>query len=1385
MGWVQRLDWRRIGAIAGAVAVGLAVLAGGARLGLRTDAGRALVVRMADGLALGPVGTLHVAGLKGDVLGTFSLDRLSIRDAKGDWLQASNLNLKWHPAELLVRRFHAESLGAGLIRVIRAPAMKAEPAQPPANPPVSVLIDAMSLRVETLPEVSVQHGLFDVRASIDMRRSGQLTGAVNGRSLSHPGDGLELRFRLGVRNRFLLRAEGVEAAGGALSGLMGFAADRRMLIHTTGDGDDRGGRLTAEISSGEATPVRSVSTWSKAGAAVDARVDLGASHWTRFLAERMGASANLHLSARQIDAKKTPNLYQVAGALVAPDGHIAVDGPFDASARAARQMRLDVAVSDLSRWVKPPKAGATHTEGVLDGTLDAFTYTAALTAADVDESGVKLARLQGPAKLVRDKGEWRIFGALAGSGGQGSGLLPNLFGATPSAKIDLSILKDGRLLIRSLDIAGANLKVQASGGQGLLGRLSLKGALSVANVAAVRPGARGSLTASWDAGEAVGGKAWDFTFDAKGAGVAKGAGFGIGIAELDRLLGASPRLTAKAQFSGAEGLKITRADLTGGAVTASARGALAPRDVLALDVDWSAKGPFTAGPVVIQGAVKGQGKITGTLEQPRADLTADLGALDFDPLVIAPAKLTLTFFKGPDAIDGVIAVTGLTDKFGPASAKAAFRVLDNGFDLSDIVADAGGAQVSGAVALRNGQPSSADLSFTAGPGAFLTRGKLSGRIKLAEKGADPAVIDIDGSSVAGLGIPGSIRNIHLHAAGPLTRLPYRIAADSVEPVAWSINGSGIAVRNGEDVDLTFDGSGKVRKAVLKTLQTATFRLTATERSGHLHLVAGGGRADIDAVQAKGTFSANAVLAGVSLAPFTQDYAGKLSGTLTLGGKGPRLDGALDATLEQARSRDAPQNQALNARIRATLAGPRLHIDADAANPQGLTSTLALDLAAEAAADPFRIALDRSKPIGGHFTASGEMRPLWDLLAGGDRTLSGLIDTQGQISGTLNDPKAIGQASLKNGKLRDVASGLSLQDLAVESRFDQDAVTINRFAGADGHAGSMSGSGQVGLTRGGASTFQIDLKRFQLLNNDIGRATASGAVTVTRDAEGKAALKGALNIDRADFVANPPSPTGVVPMDVVEIHQIQKEGVEVVQARNGGPTINLDVTIKAAKGVFVRGKGLEVEMSLDSHVGGTASKPDLSGIARVVRGSYDFAGKRFDMDDHGYVRLASNPAQIRLDLTARWDDPTLVALVEVKGTAAKPEVTLSSTPVLPPDEVLSRVLFGVSAAQLSPAQGAQLASALASLAGGGGFDIIGNLRQFAGLDRLALGGTQLSGPTVSGGKYLTDNVYLELTGGGREGPSAQVEWRVRRNLSLVSRVGTQGDARLSVRLRKDF
>ncbi len=203
---------------------------------------------------------------------------------------------------------------------------------------------------------------------------------------------------------------------------------------------------------------------------------------------------------------------------------------------------------------------------------------------------------------------------------------------------------------------------------------------------------------------------------------------------------------------------------------------------------------------------------------------------------------------------------------------------------------------------------------------------------------------------------------------------------------------------------------------------------------------------------------------------------------------------------------------------------------------------------------------------------------------------------------------------------------------------------------------------------------------------------------------------------------------------------------------------------------------------------------------MVRGDYDFGGQRFAFDNRGTVELSNDPKLIRLNLTATREAPNLTAVINIQGTAAKPQITLSSTPVLPNDEVLSQVLFGSSASQLSPLQAAQLASALTALASGGGFDVIGGLRSFARLDRLALAGGGTTAVTVAGGKYIGDRVYVQVEGGGRDGPAAEVEYRITHNLSLASRLanvqpaatttttpGTvvQTGSSISIRWRKDF
>jgi len=629
----------------------------------------------------------------------------------------------------------------------------------------------------------------------------------------------------------------------------------------------------------------------------------------------------------------------------------------------------------------------------------------------------------------------------------------------------------------------------------------------------------------------------------------------------------------------------------------------------------------------------------------------------------------------------------------------------------------------------------------------------------------------------------------------MASLPYALDANGVATAgAFSLKGRGVFSQVRPGYTATFDGTGRLGARTLRTAEAASVRFGGPEQTARLRLLSGRtGRIDLDGRLTKDAADVQAKLTDVGLNLFDEDLAGRVDADLTLQGRGAQLQGALEGRLTGARGRGAPRASGVDSVVRGRLADSSLSLDATASNGQGLRANASIVLPTEASAAPFRVAIARQQPLSGKFFAEGEVSPLWDLLVGGERSLAGRVQTQGTLGGTLANLQAVGNVSVADGRFDDGATGLSLRNVVIQAAFARNAVDVTQATGVDGHGGSLSGAGRVSLEPQGVSSFRLDLRDFRLIDNELATASATGEATINRAADGKVKLSGALTIDRADVAPQLPNGSSVVSMEVIEKNRpaalIAAEAVSnSSRARPGGAGggIALDVSLKAPGRIFLRGRGLNVELSLDAHVGGTTSRPELSGVARVVRGDYDFAGKRFEFDPTGVVHLSTRPRDIRLDLSATRDDPALTAVVRIRGTAAKPEISFTSTPSLPSDEVLSQVLFGTSASQLSPLEAAQLAAAVSSLASGGGLDVIGNLRAFAGLDRLAIaGGTDETGVTVSGGKYITDRVYIELTGGGREGPTAQVEWRVRRQLAIVSRLGGQAGARMAVRWRKDY
>jgi translocation and assembly module TamB len=1356
-----------------------------ALLAANTGFGRGLIERQLDGLSVGALGRLHVAGLEGDLWSDLSLKELSLSDRSGVWLRADRLRLRWTPSALVQRRFAANLVSADQITVLRRPVLTQTP---PRQDRLPLSFDLRSIRFDltTLPAFSVVDGRYRVQARVKMRRQGAMDAQLAVTSLLHAGDGLNAKITAGHEVPLFLTLKAVEAQGGALAGMLGLPARQPFVMDFDARGQDGAGSATLLAKTGPTVVVSGKGIWSAQGGTADAELDLKASSLTAPLASHVGPRLLLTLKGPM----KTSSVQLINAALRADNLSLDVNGAVNTRTLTIEKAASVTAQSpNLSRGLDQAYARAGRFEGSLSGQPKAWRLDGRLRVDQVRTQGYGLAQVQGPLIVEQSDKGLSLDLDLVGSGGQGTNAVASLLGARPAALAHLERLPDGQVLLRSLKASGSGLTIDASGRRSLLGGLVLDAEARLNVPSAGQARTSGLIVASGSARTDGFAKPWTFRSDAQASGLK--TGFEIA----DHLLGPTPRLKAQG-IVGAAFVQDLRLDLEGAATSAELRGAVARGGQVTGAVNWRAKGPLPVGPVIIDGAASGLGKVSGTLAAPRVVLSALIDNIALpaavegsDPqarFALTQVKLDVTAARGKGGWDGAFDLAA-DSVYGPAKAHTGLHLVGDGLDLKGLAAEMAGIAVAGDLSLRGASPTTSQLTFAVGPGLVLTSGRVEGSLGLlaAKTGAQShldLILTATDAHVRGQALV--IGQGRLTAIGPLNHSAYVLTArGQAEALPFRLDGQGVAGLNHGAAELTFTGKGRVKQADLTTLDPLQLSLSAQAITARGRISIGGGEAHLEASRVDETLKARLDLDRVDLGALGEDLAGQISGQLALDGKGSHLGGDFSLNLKEARASDAPASLALEGWVKGHLNDERLTVEAQASTGKGLRAITTVALPAQASAAPFRIALVRDRPLSGRLDMTGEIKPIWDLFFSGDQRLSGTVTAQGTLSGTLNQPQVLGHLDLSKGTFDDAGTGLRLRNLSAQADATVDQLDIRGLTAGDDAGGTVSGEGRIGLARGSASSFVLALKRFRLIDNEQVTAFASGSAKVTRGADGKAALVGDLTLDRADVAADAKTSAAVVQIDVIERNRPVSEDAPLVEASKV-PPVALDVRLHAERGVFVRGRGLDMEMALNAQVSGTTAVPVLSGQATIVRGDYDFAGKRFAFDDRSVVYLATRPDRIRLDLTATREDNSLTAVIVIRGTAARPVITLTSTPVLPNDEVLSEVLFGRSASQLSPLEAAQLASAVTGLARGGGFDVIGNLRSFAGLDRLAFGGGGTQGVTVSGGKYLTDNVYLELTGGGRDGPTAQVEWRIRKRLAIVSRIAGQGDGKLSVRWRTD-
>jgi translocation and assembly module TamB len=281
------------------------------------------------------------------------------------------------------------------------------------------------------------------------------------------------------------------------------------------------------------------------------------------------------------------------------------------------------------------------------------------------------------------------------------------------------------------------------------------------------------------------------------------------------------------------------------------------------------------------------------------------------------------------------------------------------------------------------------------------------------------------------------------------------------------------------------------------------------------------------------------------------------------------------------------------------------------------------------------------------------------------------------------------------------------------------------------------------------------------------------------------LTGALNISSAELdIASSPD-AGIPTIDVVEINRPDEEDygeIEIAPRRNGATT--LDVRVTAPGRVFTRGRGVDAEWALDLRLAGTSRNPLVYGEARTVRGTLALSGQPFEIDDDSRITFNGDPLDAEINLRATRDTADLTAYAHLTGTARDPEVSFTSDPGLPEDEILPQVLFGRSVEDLSALEAAQLAASLAALSGNASLDLVDAARAAAGLDRFNVRQDEDGGFLVAGGVYLTRDVYVEVARTGLGEAQSTVEWTIRPRLVLITSFLSSGDQRVSLRWRRE-
>jgi translocation and assembly module TamB len=1369
--------WLRIAL--GVVVAIFALIAAGVvlRYWITSDGGRAFVVSQIDGRRIGPLGTIRVEGLQGDPLQAATFADIALVDDDGIWLRARNARLEWTPEALFTGNLEIQAIQIGFVDMLRMPRTTYESERRP--PPDiglkldEVMIDEFRIADNVLGPTAAS---YRIAGGAARGRDGAGFGRLSVAPLSGPADKIDASAEWTVEGALSGKATIAGPPGGVVAALIQAPADTPVALTASVDGTITNFTGIARLNFADQSVA--LIDIKRTGDDAHLSASLAADRWPLLepLADRTGGGVSLDASANIANLEQAP----VTARITAPAGQI------DLAARADLEgMRLledfDFSTRGLDlALVAPPVKGKVDATGKarLVGLTD-FVWEGQATATNVEYPSGAIARISSPITIRKDRStiSWELPRASI----EGGRVMP-LKSLAPSS-YTVATRGEVNLMARTVEVTQAQV-IGAPGqvtGRGVYtistGAFEYSGAASFNRLADLVP-LTGAARGQWSVRRASHNAPIRITADATGRNVSsrvKTLADLAGPAPAARMTGvvSNGRFTLESgNFRGA-GLN---ANMTGriadnGAVTGRATGTLSRP--LALPGATISSAAFAA-------------EMSGQLSAPRLEVMLSNGTVLVGGLTVSDIvgeaqaslgnRVTGDFSLSGGSWDQPVRVAGRLDAGG-----GDWRITNLNGRVGEV------AITAQRLAYADGVFSTAfDASGSLAGLGGLDRGAVTARGTI--KSGDDLVIDVAGqfTNLRSGTMRMELLSFDADVANNRATVGGRLRGTFGAPVNVAFNATGQNLAEAWSGTATLDG--EIDELPIATSRPANWKYGSDGWLVDAELAAFGGRMEADA-------SSNATISSASFDVADLDLRA-LSRLARISPINGQVTGKSTFTNDTGRQATADiQINIANANPEGVTADP-VSVEIMGRLRDGQLTTVATGsgqgFRLEAGSmlrmidgGGFNVTADRNSPLEARVSVTGRAEQVWGLFGPEGQVLRGKLDGDVRVSGTLARPTLNGGVTMAEGIYEHGETGLRLQNIAASGEFDQRSARITEFSADDGQGGRLTGDGSVDWEEGLDGGVEFVATNLRALGRDDRNAIVSGQGAVTIDEEA-IRVTGDLNVPEARISIEQPASATIATLP--QLRRInfpnQEDEVRSVDQSPFRKPVQLDLKVKADRRLVVVGRGLDTEWSADLHIQGPIVNPEINGTATLIRGDLDLAGKRFAFDS-GSINLDGPIKNARIDISAQRSTQDVVARVHVTGSPTEPKFDLESTPALPQDEILARVLFGRSASQLTAFETAQLAAGLAQLAGGqAGFDPAGLIRQATGLDRIAFGASE-GIATVSAGKYIADNVYVQVGAGSEGGIAAEVEWEPRENLSIISAAQDTGDTKISVRWKNDY